>query len=91
VKKNLRNLLETEIPNFGSSLNFKLVGNFAETSLTFSLQESRLAFTLEASWACTMVFRYISYKDLVWFFTAILLERKLVFLSTNIHLLTATL
>jgi len=91
VKKNLKTLLQTQCPGFGSPLNFKLTGSFAETQIGFTLEKAEYAYALEASWAFTIVFRYMTYKDLLWFFTAILLERKLVFLSNNIHLLTATL
>mmetsp|Transcript_20831 Transcript_20831/g.18215 ORF Transcript_20831/g.18215 Transcript_20831/m.18215 type:complete len:135 (-) Transcript_20831:391-795(-) len=46
---------------------------------------------MESIWACPLVFSAIALKDLIFLFAAILLERKLVFMSKNIHLLTATL
>jgi len=91
IKKNLGALLSANIPTFGALLNFKLLGSFAETQIEFKLDQQNLAYTFEVSWACTVVFRYITYKDLLWFYTALLLERKLVFLTSNIHLLTAIL
>ena len=91
IKKNLGTLLSEKIPTFGSLLNFKLFGSFAETQIEYKLDSEKLAHTYEVGWACTVVFRYITYKDLLWFYTALLLERKLVFLTSNIHLLTAIL
>jgi len=62
-----------------------------ESKVGFILPAQPKAYTLEAIWGSCLVFCCISLKDLIWFFTALMLERKLIFLSKNLHLLTATL
>lgn len=57
----------------------------------YMLVEQAKAYSLEAIWGAATVFSRISMKDLIWFFVALLLERKLIFLSRDIYLLTATL
>ena len=69
----------------------KLHGNFMESKLSLEIPDSSKAFTMEGSWACITVFGNLSLKDIIWLFTALMLEKKLVFLSKNLYLLTATL
>ena len=91
VIKNLEELLSFQSLNFSSSFEFKLHGNFMETKVPLAIEESRKAASMESSWACLTIFSYISLKDLLWFYALLMLERKLVFLSKDLYLLTGTL
>jgi len=84
-------MLETPIPQFSKPLNIELQGNLMELPVQYQIEESSKGWILESIWACIPVFNYISLKDLLWIFSAFILEKKLVFLSKNIHLLTATM
>jgi len=62
-----------------------------EAKVSLKIQDKQSAYSMESDWAYLTVFNYITLKDLLWLFTALMLERKLVFLSKNLYLLTATL
>jgi len=91
VIKNLDDLLLFQNLNFASQCEFKLHGNFMETKVPLEIEEAPKASSMESSWACFSIFSYISLKDLLWFYSLLMLERKLVFLSKNLYLLTGTL
>ena len=92
VKENLLKVYNSEPPKFTSSfIDIKIKGTAMEAKSAFTLPPQSKAYTLEAIWGCSLVFTWIALKDLIWIFTALMLERKLVFLSKNVHLLTATL
>jgi len=91
VIKNLDELLSFQNLNFSSQCEFKFHGNFMETKVPLEIEEAPKAASMESSWACFSIFSYISLKDLLWFYSLLMLERKLVFLSKNLYLLTGTL
>jgi hypothetical protein len=79
------------VPGFAKVLPLTLESSHSDYHVTLQVEGQTQAYTLESMWACHLVFNIIPMKDLIYFFAAILLERKLVFMSKNIHLLTATL
>lgn len=76
---------------FSTSLDFKLKGNFIELNTALDIPEKSKAYLMESDWAYPTVFDYFPLKDLLWLFSAMMLERKLVFFSKNLYLLTASL
>jgi len=85
-------IYKSAAPSFNSSFfDIKVKGSVMESKVGFVLPGQAKAYTLEALWGSCLVFCHLTLKDLIWFFTALMLERKLVFLSKNLHLLTATL
>lgn len=91
VKKNLKELLEKKNLEFSTSLEFKLKGNFIELNASIEVPEKSKAYLMESDWAYPTVFYYFPLKDLLWLFSAMMLERKLVFFSKNLYLLTSSL
>jgi len=81
---------EIPTPEFSSLINIQLQG-LMDMPVQYKIDSSDKAWIWESIWACIPVFSFLSLKDLLWIFSAFILEKKLVFLSRNIHLLTATL
>jgi len=62
-----------------------------EAKISLEIQDREAAYSMESDWAYCTVFSYLTLKDLLWLFAALMLEKKLVFLSKNLYLLTSTL
>jgi len=90
IKENLDKIVNTPL-DFKNHLSFTLQCNHAEYKLSVMLEDLSKPNTLEAIWGSNLVFSYIGLKDLIYLFSALMLEKKLVFLSKNIHQLTATM
>lgn len=84
-------MLKQTVKEFTQIISTTLTGTQVEHSVVFQIEEKARAYAFESIWGAHVVFSYISVKDLIYFFSAVMLERKIVILSKNIHLLTATL
>lgn len=74
--------------NLGSTMKIAYAKDEAKDIM---IPTNEFAFTMEAVWACPLVFSYLPLADFMYLFSIVLSERKLVIMSTNLNLLTSTL
>ena len=72
---------------FGKQLSFELKWE----RVSFQIPSQENAFFLEAKWGASLAFSNVPFEDFLFIFTALLLENKIIFLSKNVTLLTATM
>ena len=60
-------------------------------SSAFFLPSAEEAFPVESLWGSYITFSYLTFKDLKFLVSAIMLEKKIVFMSKNTTILTATM
>jgi len=93
LKKSLQIIYDQcPVPECGKKLEVAL-NNYPQYPLvsSFSIPPINEAFSVESLWGSYIVFSYLSLRDIKWLLSAILLEKKLIFLSKNMTLLSATL
>jgi len=93
LKKSLQIIYDQcPVPECGKKLEVAL-NNYPQYPLvsSFSIPPINEAFSVESLWGSYIVFSYLSLKDIRWLLSAILLEKKLIFLSKNMTLLSSTL
>jgi len=84
----LQTILQTPIPKFGE--NFVFPGIF-RTKIPYELPSKDLAEYERARWGAALTFSNLVLDDFFFILMCILLEKKVVFTSTDIALLTATM
>lgn len=84
----LENILKIPLPKYGE--NFKISGIFRE-KINYELPSENLAEYERSKWGVTLTFSNLHLDDLLFIFVSILLEKKIVFFSKDIALLTATM
>jgi len=93
LRKSLQIIYEQcPIPECGKKLEVSL-SNYPQYPLasSFLIPPASEAFAVESLWGSYIVFSHFSLKDIRWLVSALLLEKKLVFISRNSTLLSATL
>jgi len=93
LRKSLQIIYEQcPIPECGKKLEVSL-SNYPQYPLasSFLIPPASEAFAVESLWGSYIVFSHFSLKDIKWLVSALLLEKKLVFISKNSTLLSATL
>ena len=73
------------------SIEFDFDSNNIKESLDLRIEEQSKSFLSEGGWSCPFVFSFFSLKDILFLFTAVILERKIVLLSKELCLVTGTL
>ena len=93
IEEGLRHWSMQAQPKFDDYLTVNLfLSNLEESEFVMHKVVSKdLAYTLECSWALSIVFNYLSLKDLLFIFTAVITEKKVIILSKDMALLTGTL
>lgn len=84
----LETILKTPIPRFGD--NFEFMGIF-RGKIIYELPTKDLAEYERARWGAALTFSNLALDDFFFILICILLEKKVVFTSTDIALLTATM
>jgi hypothetical protein len=80
-------MLENPSIDFGRQLSFEHMWEI----VSFQIPSQENAFFLEARWGAAIAFSNTPFEDFLFIYTAMLLENRLVFLSKNVTLLTATM
>jgi len=81
-EKNLQEILNSSIPKFGKMISIDLAldeANGIKEALELRMEDQSKAYTIEAAWAAPFVFSYFSLKDIIFLFTAVMLEKKSCF------------
>ena len=81
-------ILQTHLPKFGD--NFVFSGIF-RSKIIYELPNKDIAEYERARWGAALTFSNLALDDFFFILICILLEKKVVFTSTDIALLTATM
>ena len=52
-----------------------------DTKVNYTVLQEPRVYALEGVWGAAYVFSRITLKDMIWLFSALMLERKIIFLS----------
>jgi hypothetical protein len=84
-------------PNYGSLLTLKIAfeklqsNTATEETVTYQLPVQTDAFLVEAMWGAPLAFSNLALDDLIFLYTAIMLENSVLLVSKNLALLTSTM
>jgi hypothetical protein len=88
IESFLQKVLHTNLPKFGE--NYTIHGILRE-KINFSLPTNDLAEYERSKWGVTLAFSNLFIDDLIFIIISMLLEKKIIFFSKDIALLTATM
>lgn len=79
---------EISVPEFEETIDLEM-GRFGE--MKYQLPAAENASAVETEWAAPIVCSYMPLNDLLHLMSLVMLEKRVVFLSSNLALLSATL